>query len=497
MSHDLNYGVAVENFGPIANADITLRPLTIFVGPSNTGKSYLAILLYALHQAFGSRFGRWDRAGLTRLLASRVAWSVREDLNDRSSRVSATSQTELPVHVVEDLRRHLEEASGQTRGLRHELCRCFGVDSPDMLIRRSSAKTGAKLELTCTRSSSAPGIRYAIKLAKSHEGLTGSISGIDTQSILDAIASIDDGRKLIERVVSQRGTRADWPDWVLQDILGRLFATLFRPLGSPAYYLPADRTGVMHSHQVVVSAIVQSAATAGLRKAARPDIPVLSGVLADFLSELIEMSQQRRTRKRKRGDLGSQLEERILEGAVRLDDSETGYPLFAYRPKGWKDDLPLMRASSMVSELAPVVLYLRHVVRENDLLIIEEPESHLHPAKQAAFARELAGLVRRGVRIIMTTHSDWFLEQFANLVRLSRLPEGHQEDLHDEGYALRPDQVGAWLFKQRRDSTGSVVEEVVLDEETGLYPTDFDDVSETLYNQGARIFNRSQDVNGA
>ena len=38
----------VSNFGPIAEAEIDLRPLTVFVGPSNTGKSYLAILIYAL-----------------------------------------------------------------------------------------------------------------------------------------------------------------------------------------------------------------------------------------------------------------------------------------------------------------------------------------------------------------------------------------------------------------------------------------------------------------
>ncbi len=32
----------VADFGPIVNAKIDLRPLTVFVGPSNTGKSYLA-----------------------------------------------------------------------------------------------------------------------------------------------------------------------------------------------------------------------------------------------------------------------------------------------------------------------------------------------------------------------------------------------------------------------------------------------------------------------
>ena len=43
-----SYQVDVENFGPIAKARVDVRPLTVFVGPSNTGKSYLAVLLYAL-----------------------------------------------------------------------------------------------------------------------------------------------------------------------------------------------------------------------------------------------------------------------------------------------------------------------------------------------------------------------------------------------------------------------------------------------------------------
>lgn len=46
--------LSVKDFGPIAEATIDLRPFTVFVGASNTGKSYLAILLYALHQFFGS-----------------------------------------------------------------------------------------------------------------------------------------------------------------------------------------------------------------------------------------------------------------------------------------------------------------------------------------------------------------------------------------------------------------------------------------------------------
>ena len=44
--------ISVRNFGPIAEADLDLRPLTVFVGPSNTGKTYLSVLTYALHRVF-------------------------------------------------------------------------------------------------------------------------------------------------------------------------------------------------------------------------------------------------------------------------------------------------------------------------------------------------------------------------------------------------------------------------------------------------------------
>ena len=147
----------------------------------------------------------------------------------------------------------------------------------------------------------------------------------------------------------------------------------------------------MHSHQVVVSTLIQSATAAGRRPCA--NVPLLSGVLADFLDGLIGMSQHAQEPSRKLADV---LEQNLLAGAVRLNRSETGYPSFAYRPAKWDFDVPLMRTSSLVSELAPVVLYLRHLVEPGDLLIIEEPESHLHPKLQTAFARELA---RRCTRV--------------------------------------------------------------------------------------------------
>ena len=150
----------------------------------------------------------------------------------------------------------------------------------------------------------------------------------------------------------------------------------------------------------------------------------------------------------------------------------------------------------MVTELAPLVLYLRHLVQAGDLLIIEEPEVHLHPAIQAAVAQALVRVVRAGVRVVVTTHSEWLLEQLGNLVRLATLPEQEREGLEGADCAIGPHEVGAWLFKSSERPRGSVVSEVKLDSETGLYPTDYDAVSEALYNQGAEIFNRTQASGG-
>ena len=43
--------IAVRNFGPIAHAEVDLKPLTVLIGSNNTGKSYLALAVYSLFQA--------------------------------------------------------------------------------------------------------------------------------------------------------------------------------------------------------------------------------------------------------------------------------------------------------------------------------------------------------------------------------------------------------------------------------------------------------------
>ena len=144
----------------------------------------------------------------------------------------------------------------------------------------------------------------------------------------------------------------------------------------------------------------------------------------------------------------------------------------------------------MVSELAPVILYLRHVVQPGETLIIEEPESHLHPAMQVEFTRQIAALIHAGIKVIITTHSEWVLETLANLVRLSDLSQARRKGIEGADLELHPNQVGAWLFKQKRSPKGSVVEEIQFDPDAGGLESDSSDVAEQLYNEWVTIGNR-------
>ena len=277
---------------------------------------------------------------------------------------------------------------------------------------------------------------------------------------------------------------------LLDGMAESVFRVSLGPLGRRAHYLPADRTGIMHAHSVVVRSLINQASHAGIRQP--ENLPMFSGVLADFLEQLIDLPSRGSNASLK--ELAGELESRMLGGEIVSEKSEVNYPSYHYRPHGWKKSLPLMTSSSMVSDLAPIVLFLKHVVRKNEVLIIEEPESHLHPAMQVQLARFLAKTVQQGVRVIVTTHSEVVLETLANVTAVGQLPEGDRQGLSGSEAALSPDDVGVWLFTLDDSRGGSKVQEIDLDEGGGTFPAGYDRVNEALYNEWADILNRREEV---
>ena len=168
----------------------------------------------------------------------------------------------------------------------------------------------------------------------------------------------------------------------------------------------------------------------------------------------------------------------VLAGKIIVTTSQGGYPKYNYCPEGSEQEVSLTRTAAMVSELAPLVLYLRGLVKPGDILIIEEPEAHLHPGAQADLAVILARLVRAGVRVIITTHSDWLLEEIGNLILEGLL----EEKTDDPASWLLPEEVGAWHFQKDKSVT-----EIAFHPRKGFSPEDYQDVAEGLYNRSVNL----------
>lgn len=480
----------VSDFGPIARANIDLRPFMVFIGPSNTGKSWLSILIYALHRFFGGH-GKGTIGTPTIVHVGESpgeSTEMRREILDAYKRIHDTEELEseaivpISTRVTERIRSEFELRS---KILDYEIRRCFGVAATRDLIRKS-AKRGARIVMksACDESSR---IAHKLSLTKSRTGLKMDIP----QALEVGADTVPDSHRfpnhsMWHHILLSGDPVASGMGWgepeLVRALTDSLLPRIVAPLHMPAYYLPADRTGVMHAHSVVVNALIGNAPHAGLHPPNRT--PILSGVLADFLSQLIEIDKTwPQGGERQASDRGKPIEDTVLRGSIHLNRSHTiAYPNFSYRPDGWTKALALHQASSMVSELAPVVLYLRHLIERNNVLIIEEPESHLHPGMQVELTRQLAKLVDAGIRIIVTTHSEWLLEELANLVKRSEL----SKEKRDGKGTLRPDQVGAWLFEPKNRPKGSVIREIALDE-SGTYPSGFDDVAVALHNDWAEI----------
>ena len=137
--------INVENFGPIEAAEIDLRPLTVFVGESNTGKTYLAALIYALRKHFGgiSQFPWADSAtsffSIAYRLRSGYSQNRQETLEQEMLEVLEKLNTPGRPFKFSDLpqRASTQSESRLTdqKNFPNELERCFDLESVSKLIR--------------------------------------------------------------------------------------------------------------------------------------------------------------------------------------------------------------------------------------------------------------------------------------------------------------------------------------------------------------------------
>ena len=338
--------VLASNFGPIARAKIDLRPLTVFVGPSNTGKSWLSILLYALH-GFGSSAGGFACSTFPRL---------REEIREAAHRKG--SPQSLPDRIGRILRSQKQidclarEFADDAERLCEELRRCYGLSDPAALASRESATGGCSI---LVRENSSTLLHVAVK--RRGFSVKPAAVGVLKRKVDAAFRQIE-GR--IQGLL-ESNSRSVGIDLVCEEFLQSLHWHRYGMLRNRAWYLPADRAGIMRTQAVVIGSLIAGASLEGIRRS--PRTPLLSGVLADFLEELIVLDKsgsrlrrdlrfpdgRTRTSGKKRSELAEQVEQRILGGRIVVNQSKiTRHPRLDYRPHSWKESLSMTHASSMV-----------------------------------------------------------------------------------------------------------------------------------------------------
>ena len=196
----------------------------------------------------------------------------------------------------------------------------------------------------------------------------------------------------------------------------------------------------------------------------RYPLPIKDGLMV--AEDLAEVKKQ----KSPFFEFAEDLEKELLHGTVQI--SHDGDILFKPE-KAAKTSLPIQMTASIIKTLASLVVYLKHIANYNDLIIIDEPEINLHPANQILIARLLVRLANQGFRLLISTHSDYIVREFNNMVILSHQGNesvrkmakkyGYKEDEY-----IQPKELNVYSFAYKTKRSKQIVVNEIPVEDSGF-----------------------------
>jgi len=197
--------------------------------------------------------------------------------------------------------------------------------------------------------------------------------------------------------------------------------------------------------------------------------------IADYIDWLNLITYYKNQKSELFSTYSTTLQNNILGGSYSFDETNS----INFHLNNQQDTLPLHLTSSTVKTYFGLWFYLQHMAQEGDVLMIDEPELSLHPKNQRNIARLFAQLVNKGIKIVISTHSDYIVREFNNLIMLAHAPnEEVKKQLMDKyGYTedelLTKDKVGAYLFANNTIQNMEITDE-------GIIATTFDEVIREL-----------------
>ena len=194
-------------------------------------------------------------------------------------------------------------------------------------------------------------------------------------------------------------------------------------------------------------------------------------------------------------DVADMMEKDLLKGEVSV--TKNGDVEFHAQNMSKTKRLPFHLSSSIVKTMASLVIYLRHIARTGDTLIIDEPEMNFHPDVQVMLAKIFAILTAKGLRIVVSTHSDYIVRELNNLIMAAAIRNKGEQGIADKfGYTddmlLAHRDVSVLFFEQTSKQFVTVSKLPV--EEDGFSVASIDDTITKQNEMAERLYDTLIDI---
>ena len=459
--------VEVVNIGPIRRAKLELGRLNVLMGDNNTGKTFFATILHRILMADVNAYFP------PKMRKKQIPDVVKEHVGSLLTPRDSEHDSATPrITVTDELQMWANEINRSTLvrfgdAVRNAVSYAYGV--PLRNLRRQVGKDAgreAHISVTC----SDPAWHIEIPFTHGSDEGDSKIVCPEPQSWLQDVFVPEDlqnyqaeaERLMLDSKASERSA-SDRIDTLCRHLLFMRGDTqLFRVWPNSCLHLPSERGGIMQGYRSIASAALKKSSLAGLEPI---EIEPLDGTSRDFLSFILNPKNESSPNAVDAEFAGSANRIEAALGA-EIDIAQNQYGLDRVLAETTEGQFEFNQVSSMITELSSLVLALKYRLGNSDYLTIDEPEAHLHPALQIEIARGLFELVDAGLSVTLTTHSDYFVEQIKNAVRMHELSlENAAGDGMRVSHTYRQD-VRALLFVRTddgciaNDATGDAVDPI-------------------------------------
>ncbi len=286
----------------------------------------------------------------------------------------------------------------------------------------------------------------------------------------------------------------DAPKDIISDNLKNVLSHfIFDNLFSKSFLLPAERTGLNLFYQELSSertAIFHHIGKSKINKmelikdliVSRYPQPIADYI--DFLNNINILKKGNSDFK----NLSLLIQKEILKGKYRVE--KDGIYFIPYKKdankENYNEKISLHLTSSTIKTFFSLVFYLEHLAKVGETLIIDEPELNLHPNNQRKIARILSMVANRGVKVIVSTHSDYFIREINNLIMLKNDFKSKKYIMkkynYDNNMLISSYDVSAYLFYKNS------IEKMEIDEQEGIIAKTFDSVINDLNSASDDIY---------